>query len=496
MAFVYRSELKSVLVVNAHPDLGPGYYHKEEKQNDKNYRNKIPFLSSSERTKNKKIQEVPGPGAYYNDEQFAKIYKNAFNNNLISGNNIKITGDDKNTNINVDVIYRALENENIVDDADPIHLFIDEHFEKLGFLSKNKRFKEIKNIEVPGPGTYLRTISKSAKNINKINDKEKLKKIYLASLNKQRIESIPGKNHAFGYDLDEEGNLKPNDDPLKDKKFMGAKGSSVGPGNYELAKEKDWVKKGALSWGKTKSHKLNNFLKRDIKNKNILNKSVSPEGKLGKFFINSGSNFHNANSNKGNINTNENFDILDMKNNNRSIADAKYLSTDGKNLNVNIQNKTFYAANRSKQLNNFGYRKYSAGFRKKFNFETEENKTNENQNVYDKNNLRAFKKINRLSQSFEHEKKEANYIKTETDTMIKFFKQKNKKRKEILLMNHTNKLFDRSYLLQNKKVDNNPEPGYYLEEKIYTSFNSQPTFTGRTTNIRLDQSKISIFKNN
>lgn len=482
MAFVFRSDLKSVFDIKADPDLGPGYYHKEEIQNKKNSPNKIPFLSSTDRIKNQKKDEMPGPGAYYNDEQFARIHKNTINNNLIPGGNIKIANDDRNPNVDVDVIYRALENENIVNDADPIHLFIDEQFEKLGFLSKNKRFKEIKNLEVPGPGTYLRSKSRSAKNINKKNIKEKLKKIHLATLNKQKIESIPAKNHTYGYDIDENGNLRPNEDPLKDKKLMGVTGSSAGPGNYELIKEQDWIKKGGLAWDRGKSQTQNNFFKRNIKKKlngkNNLNVSASEEMRSNKIFNNNGNYLNNANHNNGFNNTIENFDL---KNNSKSIADAINNNIIGNNLKDNFYNKTFYATNKSKKINNFGYRKYSANFRKKFNLETEENKTTENQNVYNKENFKNFKKNKRISQSFEYEKKEAPYVKTDTDTMIKFFKEKNKKRKEQLLMNHTNKLFDRNYLLESKKVDNNPGPGYYLEEKMYTSFKPQPLPEDRQT---------------
>lgn len=484
MAFVFRSELKSVFEVKGDPDLGPGYYHKEDPKSKRKSPNKIPFLASSPRTKTKKFQEVPGPGAYYNDEQFDKIFKNTYNNNQPCGGNLKILNDEKNQNVNIDVIYRALENENIINDADPIHLFVDEQFEKLGFLSKNKRFKEMQSLEVPGPGAYLRAKSKSAKNMNKKNDKEKLKKIHLAQMNKQKVETIPAKNHVFGYEFDQEGNLKPNADPLKDRKHLGIKGSSVGPGDYELVKEKDWIKKGTLAWGRAPSQTQNNFFKKAAgnNNNNNLNKSLSPEGKVNKFFNNSGSNFYNNNANssgsKGFMN-NTNSEKFDLRSNynNKSNVDANSAGKNAKNLAENFQNKTFYALSNSKKMRNFSYRKYSAGFKKKFNLETEENCTStiENQNVYDKENFKAFKhKSKRLSQSFDLEKKETLYVKTDTDTMIKFFKEKNKKRKEILLMNHTNKLFNRNYLLENRRVDNNPGPGYYLEEKMYTSFKPHP----------------------
>ncbi len=487
MAFVFRSELKSCFDSKAEKqEIGPGYYHKEDSESIRKPPNKVPFLASSPRIKNEKIKEVPGPGAYYNEnEQFAKLFKNTYNNNLFppcNGNgNLKLAAgsDDKNPNpnINFDVIYRALENENMLNDAYPINLLIDEQFEKLGFLSKNKRFKELRNFEVPGPGAYLRsTKSKSAKNINKKNYKEQLKKNTLSAVNKRKVETIPAKNHVFGYDYDPEGNLKPNDDPLKELKHMGVKGSSVGPGNYELVKEKEWIKKGSLAWGsKAQNHTQNNFFRRPItnikKNDNTLNKSFSPEAKTSKFFNNTSSNFHHNNAisncnNKVRINS---FERIDVKNNNES-ATRKFT--------------------KSKKLRNFSSRKYSAAvFRKKFNLDTDDdnndinnnsytNNTNlitENQNLYNKESFKAFKKTKqRLSQSFSLEKKESAYIKTNTDIMLKFFKEKNKKRKEILLMNHTNKLFDRGYLLQSRKVDNNPGPGYYLEEKMYTSFKPQP----------------------
>ncbi len=484
MAFVFRSELKSCFENKTNPQIGPGYYHQEVNQLNNKSPNKIPFLNSSPKILPKKFSEIPGPGAYYNDEQFRKISKNKNNFNPIINLNFskeqkKIFNNNLNSNnINSEVIYRALENENIINDSDPIHLFIDDHFEKLGFLSKDKRFKDFKNVDIPGPGAYAREKSKSARILTNKNDKEKLKKLFLASLNKQKIESIPAKNNAFGYDYDEYGNLVKNEDPLRDKKFNGNKIDSVGPGNYEIVKDKDWVKKGTLAWSKNPSHTQNNFFKRDIKkNNNNLdkNRSISPESKSNIIFNKTGIMFNNNNKY---LNTTDNF--------NNNIIDDSVVKAEKFNENnkQNFHSKTFYALTRQKKMRNFTSSKnkiMSATMRlkKKYDIDPEINNnsinTFENEHIYNTKNFQHFKSLKkRFSHSFEIEKKEIPELRTETDQMLKFFKDKNKRRKEILLMNHTNKLFDRGYLLKNKQIDNNPGPGYYLEECMYTSFKPQP----------------------
>jgi len=490
MAFVFRSELKSCFEVKADPDLGPGYYNKDETESRKQIPNKIPFLSSSPKLKPKKVEEIPGPGAYYSDEQFQKIYKNV--NNLLPG--VKKEDKNKNDNVNVDVIYRALENENILNEADPIHLFVDEHFEKMGFLSKNKRFKEIKNLEVPGPGAYMREKSKSARILTNKNDKEKLRKNFLASINKNKVESIPSKNNWFGYDYNENGDLVKNNDPFKEKKYLGIKGSSVGPGNYDVVKDKDWFKKGVMHWGKEKSQTQNNFFKREIKNNNkLINKSpidrsFSPESKSKNLFNHSGTNL-NVNYNSNNLNF---LDNNTSKNENEiansgNIKQIKNLKEEG-----NFHNKTFYALRKNKlklQKRMFSHKKFSSGYKKNSKFETIENlnnlaantEANEN-NVYNKTHFEKFKSTQkRFSQSFEFERKEAEHLKTDTNNLLKYYKEKNRKMKETILMNHTNKLFDRGYLLNSRRIDNNPGPGYYLEEKMYTSFKPQALPEDRQT---------------
>ena len=58
--------------------------------------------------------------------------------------------------MNSTAIYRALESSNILGDIDPVHIWVNGQYEKMGFLSKIKRFKENYHEDNPGPGAYLK----------------------------------------------------------------------------------------------------------------------------------------------------------------------------------------------------------------------------------------------------------------------------------------------------------------------------------------------------
>ena len=350
-------------------DLGPGQYLPVYENTNKP--NKIPFLSSSNKIKLKKIEQIPGPGAYYSESQFDKYPK--------------ITNQKQPDNKNIELIYNTLERDRLINEMDPIQIFVDDHFEKLGFLSKNKRFLN-PSKNVPGPGAYLREKSKSAflRKENVTN-----KKLYSIPLNPLKVETIPAKNHAFGYDFDKTGDLVRNDDPLIKKKYLGDKFNSVGPANYEVTKNNDWTKKGSIEWKKTLSHTHSNFYK---KKKNSKSESKNFANNLEKNFNKTFNNFHSKKKND--------FEYNIKKNNNNMSHSFELIRKD----------------------------------------------------IIEKNNP---------------------VLNTYSDMSVKFFKEKNKKRKEILFQNHANKLIDRSYLLKNKNVDTNPGPGYYLEEKIYSAFNTK-----------------------
>lgn len=505
MAFVYRSKLKSIFCQNGEHELGPGYYFKESEDTNINKAksNKVPFFSGSPRVKEKKLNNNPGPGAYYSDLQFNKIFKKS--QNFIYSNNSNFQEKEKKENLNFDVIYQALENEKVMNQLDPIQIFVDDQFEKLGFMSKNKRFKENQFIDLPGPGAYFRAKSKSAKLKKPENEISNLKKAYLAANNKINVETIPSKNHAFGYDYNENGDLIRNEDPNKEKKFQGEKYSKVGPGDYELVKPNQWTKKGTVQWEKNMSKTQNSFFERKIKSNNSKyrnknnnndksqNRSRSPPGdkKNAIFLFNQSSNNLNINQPENNVyNQGLDLQIHTVNNNCNNSAIGSTDSRENRHY-TNLESKTFYNFSKGKNLRNFSSKKVTncralSSNKLKINLNNTFNHNRDQpnhistcssnrdsfkiHNFYDKQGLQDFKKYSKLSYSLELKSKENNFVSIETDEMIKYFKDKNKKRKEILLMNHRNKLFNRSYLLRGKAKDNNPGPGYYFEERIFSGF--------------------------
>ena len=347
MAFVFRSQLKNSFNNSIDANLGPGQYLPVYQIN-KIPSNKTPFLSSLPRnTDNKKIEEIPGPGSYHTETLYDQI-PNIFLKNK------------KSQNFSGEAIYKALENNKLLTDLDPVQIWVNDHYEKLGFLTKTKRFNE-ENSPIPGPGSYIKMRPNSGKQLK--NSKEIIKKAKLINTNNLLIETIPAKKHLYGFDLDFNGSLVRNSDPEFSNKYKGEKNDSVGPANYTTLKPYEWHKKGTSLWSKSKTHK---------------------------YF---------------------------------TLTKSKY---------ENNQSKTFY-------------------------------KSNDKEKPQD--NIDRFKI--RISKSFDGDKKD---YRREVD--IKILKEKTKKTREKLLMNHTNKLFDRSYLLKTRGIDFNPGPGYYYDEKSNTGFKS------------------------
>jgi hypothetical protein len=484
MAFVFREELKSIFENNADKNLGPGVYFKKENEKFEK-KNKIPFLASSPRIKSAKKSLNPGPGHYYEDNQFRHIKEDKAYNKL------KRQEDQlQKEKVGINNIFKSLENENILENVDHMEFFVNDQLEKMGFLSKNKRFKEEFKFEVPGPGSYIKLKPKSA-NVLKIK-KTNLKKGSLKKELKIQRETIPAKNHAFGFDFDDNGNLKRNPDPLENKKFRGDRANSVGPGNYEIIKPSDWKKKGTIKYGNgidEKSKTQNNFFSKKSDVISNLNKISD---------INSNNNFNNYNNNYNNYNQiiNRSFTPEIKKNllENTALKEKLDLQKDG-NLNMNLNNNdkdnnmqkfasntmmNFYNSkndfNKTKESKKRCFSSLRSAFQRKRNIgKKDENSSVKTENfpykIYDKKHFKEFSE--RLSRSFDlNEYNNVNNIKTETGIVLKFLKDRNKKIKEKQLLNHKNKLFDRSDLLRNKKNDYLPGPGYYLEENNLTSFKS------------------------
>jgi hypothetical protein len=378
MAFVSRSDLKSSSENLNNNFLGPGQYLQiyDKKRINKN---KVPFLSSSPRKTQKIIEEVPGPGSYCS--------------NIV--NEKKLINNELSSNLSATALYKALEGSNVFNEIDPVQIWVNGQYERLGFLSKIKRFKENNLDGIPGPGAYIKNspLGDGIKKLNRIKKKDIYisKKPLYEDINPNKIETIPAKNHTFGFELDLNGSLVRNSDPESINKLKGDKYNSVGPGEYNTSKPQEWLKKGTSLWSKSKINK----------------------------FYQTSSNFNNK------TNTRNNFL------NNRTSS-TLYKSTEKADNTLNAANTTNY--NSEQEISNF--------------------KPN----------------INKRSKSFDGENK----ISKKMEVNFKMLKAKTKKMKEILFMNHTNKLFDRSYLLKSRSDDNNPGPGYYFDEKVSTGFKSKP----------------------
>ena len=115
MAFVFKSEREAVNEkIKTNTNLGPGEYLPLTEPR-KYTVNKEPFLCSLKEP-SQKINDVPGPGAYYHDDTLIQYLKN-------------------------------IQNEKISEQNDKVHLIakggsVDLHpnTEKIGFNSKSKRF--------------------------------------------------------------------------------------------------------------------------------------------------------------------------------------------------------------------------------------------------------------------------------------------------------------------------------------------------------------------
>ena len=229
MAFVFKSEREvSNEKIKTNNILGPGEYLPLTEAR-KYTVNKEPFLSSM-REPPRKINDVPGPGAYYHDETLIKYLKN-------------------------------IQNEKISEQNDKVHLIakggsVDLHpnTEKIGFNSKSKRFKVWGLESSPGPGQYFPMQTKKKDKASKLREEEYFskQKIKIKKVNEfQRIPTIPSKIQEFGFEILDNGTLVQKQNPDMYKTFSGEKGDTVGPGSYEIEKPTNWRRTGT-EWSKLK----------------------------------------------------------------------------------------------------------------------------------------------------------------------------------------------------------------------------------------------------
>ena len=229
MAFVFKSEREVTSdKIRTNSILGPGEYLPLTE--GRNYTvNKEPFLSSLKEPA-PKINDVPGPGAYYHDDTLIKYLKN-------------------------------IQNEKISEQNDKVHLIakggsVDLHpnTEKIGFNSKTKRFK-VWGLDIsPGPGQYFPMLAKKKDKAAKLREEEYFskQKIKIKKINEfQRIPTIPSKIQEFGFEILDNGSLVQKQNPDMYKTFSGEKGDTVGPGSYEIEKPSNWRRTGT-EWSKLK----------------------------------------------------------------------------------------------------------------------------------------------------------------------------------------------------------------------------------------------------
>lgn len=233
MAFVVKSKKETEIKIGETESLGPGEYLPQTELKTIKI-NKEPFLIGEKRT-TPKIDEVPGPGAYYQDEMLLKYLKN-------------------------------VQNEKIAEQNDKDQLFskdgsisLKPNVEKLGFISKEKRFKSKGDEMTPGPGFYFPPINKKIFSPKKkecySKEMKKMKRIY-AIKKENAIPSIPTHNQDFGFDITKDGHLFRKINPEMYKTFSGEKGDTVGPGSYEIDKPNYWHRTGT-QWSKFKTQREN-----------------------------------------------------------------------------------------------------------------------------------------------------------------------------------------------------------------------------------------------
>ena len=109
-----------------------------------------------------------------------------------------------------------------------------------------------------------KTSRKNIKNENIFNNKS----INLIPFSPKRILTISTENNHFGYEVDENGNMKLLDEPDNIEKFNGTKNNSIGPDRYNIIPSPR--KRLIIDWSKSLDDKKINI--NDIQNIKMLSK--------------------------------------------------------------------------------------------------------------------------------------------------------------------------------------------------------------------------------
>ncbi len=394
MAFVYKSERSIGKENSPKNELGPGQYLPQG--SNRNLKPiKYPFYSATFRETNTKKEEVPGPGSYEYDDKYEKIAS------------MLLDKSDKCTSFLKSLEIAGAEN------LDPFSLMINKENQKdVGFLTKEKRFKEPVALinENPGPGKYqkhepvlavVNSLKTKKKKIPKIAEKGKLCLIrYERSPNSpNRVATIPSKILSYGYDIAENGELIMKEDPEKHLKYGGEFNDTVGPGSYDIVKNKQWFK-NMVSWDKISRTSRDPHLRKDnLASEELLNSTIVRD--------------------RGNIT------MMDVNNLNKSISN----NINPNNTSIQIRN----SGNLKSSLNNI-------------------NSTIVNP-ISGKNDIIIYKEKKR----------------EEKEKVFKHFRDKRQK----LLEMKTLKSGVEDELLNKHVIYQEPGPGYYNAELVTSAFKNQ-----------------------
>ncbi|CAD8200755.1 unnamed protein product [Paramecium octaurelia] len=227
MAFIYYSRVVFHKTYDEIEKLqiGPGSYITHEYYKVK--QGNAPFDSSVSRSERNKNENIPGPGSYYQDNE----YDNITYGRQHSPKQMKLS---------------------------------DKQQQSFIFASSSKRFEAPKVFMTPGPGAYETDVV-----INKPIQQQFTSQNYmeiLRSLNKyQSIPSIPTDNQVYGYTEKGVHDLESNQNP--DDTYSGIKQDTVGPGKYEIKDTFEQNRNKGPCWHKSKIPRFDPSISKDMNQK-------------------------------------------------------------------------------------------------------------------------------------------------------------------------------------------------------------------------------------
>ena len=198
MAFVFETERSKLYSQKEKtPNIGPGQYLPLTEFKFQNPE-LVPFGVATKRQFPEKPIPTPGPGSYYHDidkEKNEKILKNAVKNTISKEEEIKLNKMTKKEH-EKGIQERALKRYR-------------KNYEFLGFNSKEKRFKQKKRLNTPGPGAY---------SDNQNYEKAKMSEQKCIENREIIFKYINDRNDKFGVDKKEVYYLNYNKNILNDDK--------------------------------------------------------------------------------------------------------------------------------------------------------------------------------------------------------------------------------------------------------------------------------------